>query len=60
MFNSSERISGGNSLRSNNDGEVVEHNDNDPPIDPVMLKYMEMIKDRRATENKVQSYMTVI
>ena len=56
----SEESSGDNSLRSGHDGETVEVNndnndvnDQDPPIDPVMLKYMEMIKQRRETENKV-------
>lgn len=42
---------------SDRDSNAVEGNDEndeqDPPIDPVMLKYMEMIKQRREAENKV-------
>jgi hypothetical protein len=57
-FNCSEEVSSG-SLRSSHDGETVEKNnenkDDDPPIDPVMLKYMEMIKLRRETENQVHN-----
>lgn len=33
--------------------ENGENNDQDPPIDPMMLKYMEMIQQRREAENKV-------
>ena len=42
---------------SDRDSNAIEGNDEDdeqdPPIDPVMLKYMEMIKQRREADNKV-------
>ena len=51
-------VSVGNSLKSTHEDETAEKKDNkddDPPIDPVMLKYMEMIKQRRETDNKVHN-----
>lgn len=51
----SEGICDEKSLKRSDDGESYRKNsDKGPSIDPVMLKYMEMIKERRETENVVR------
>ncbi|XP_028401807.1 oral-facial-digital syndrome 1 protein homolog [Dendronephthya gigantea] len=58
----SEDISS-NGYRSSHEASVVEenveNNENDPPIDPVMLQYMEMIKQQRESEKKTSEKISV-